>query len=442
MLCQTKFLTKVLATTPRNCCSQKFEIFFPSLSKLVLSQIIQFLYHGEVVSKCDEIYPEEILENLVEIFGFPDKIIAEALSSTKSDTLSPKVELTFTNSSKKIEKVIQVSKSDFNEVNYSNRNENAMDPRKSTEKPHSGTSNQNKNVINHQNLLETPDSDTLNQIEDAMNDQNSSELPDSGTSNQNENVTNHQSSSETPDSGTSNQNKNFMNHRNSPETPISGISNQEENAINRRNSSEKPNSGTSNQNKNALNQRNSSETPESGKKNQKLYSTSTIVKPKLLKVESDLSTNQRNTDSENPTALEKEHGSSSKRNNLENKIYVNPKKLELKKAVIVLDSIIESELMKEFGEKSKQTEESSKNKDEIPDFEEESGSKMDLEVHDVDLEKSKRENLFCECENCGVSLKSLKEWRAHKQDVHEEAKPFKCMFCSSKFNRIEHLRRG
>ena len=86
VLCQTKFLTKVLATTPRNCCSQKFEIFFPSLSKLVLSQIIQFLYHGEVVSKCDEIYPEEILENLVEIFGFPDKIIAEALSSTKSDT--------------------------------------------------------------------------------------------------------------------------------------------------------------------------------------------------------------------------------------------------------------------------------------------------------------------------------------------------------------------
>ena len=71
ILYQTKFLSEALLSAKNSCCLGTFELFFPSLSKGELSEIIQFLYFGQIKTMKSLNEKEIILENLVSLFGFP-----------------------------------------------------------------------------------------------------------------------------------------------------------------------------------------------------------------------------------------------------------------------------------------------------------------------------------------------------------------------------------
>ena len=68
LLYQTKFMLEILKSS--NCCSCKIEIFFPSLQKEDLKDMVKFLYTGEITYK-DQRDVHEVLVNLTNFLGFP-----------------------------------------------------------------------------------------------------------------------------------------------------------------------------------------------------------------------------------------------------------------------------------------------------------------------------------------------------------------------------------
>ena len=72
VLGQTKFLCSVLSNANGNCC-QELKIFCPC-SKDELEDMIGFLYEGKIQCDADTDFIK-ILENLTNIFGFPEKFV-------------------------------------------------------------------------------------------------------------------------------------------------------------------------------------------------------------------------------------------------------------------------------------------------------------------------------------------------------------------------------
>ena len=72
ILGQTKFLCSVLSNSNGSCC-QELEIFCPC-SNDELEDMCKFLYEGKIQCDVDTDFIK-ILENLTQIFGFPEKFV-------------------------------------------------------------------------------------------------------------------------------------------------------------------------------------------------------------------------------------------------------------------------------------------------------------------------------------------------------------------------------
>ena len=71
ILCQTKFMCKILSSSEGFCC-QNLEIFCPCPA-IELECMMKFLYEGQI--SCDtEEKCQQVLENLTTIFGFPKDV--------------------------------------------------------------------------------------------------------------------------------------------------------------------------------------------------------------------------------------------------------------------------------------------------------------------------------------------------------------------------------
>ena len=115
ILCQTKFMCKILSSTEGFCC-QNLEIFCPCPA-IELESMMKFLYEGQI--SCDtEKKCQQVLKNLTTIFGFPKDVemadntnekAANEIGIYKSENVSPSYVENYMNSNTTLDN------SDFND---------------------------------------------------------------------------------------------------------------------------------------------------------------------------------------------------------------------------------------------------------------------------------------------------------------------------------------
>ena len=115
ILCQTKFMCKILSSTEGFCC-QNLEIFCPCPA-IELESMMKFLYEGQI--SCDtEKKCQQVLKNLTTIFGFPKDVemadntnekAANEIGIYKSENVSPSYVVNYMNSNTTLDN------SDFND---------------------------------------------------------------------------------------------------------------------------------------------------------------------------------------------------------------------------------------------------------------------------------------------------------------------------------------
>ena len=92
ILGQTKFLRDILLSSKESCCKD-LEIFCPC-SKSDLEHMIKFLYSGGIVACNNDSF--RILENLIEVFGFPkEHLLPKLCLETENDIRSEETSFEF-----------------------------------------------------------------------------------------------------------------------------------------------------------------------------------------------------------------------------------------------------------------------------------------------------------------------------------------------------------
>ena len=115
ILCQTKFMCKILSSTEGFCC-QNLEIFCPCPA-IELECMMKFLYEGQISCDTEETC-QQVLKNLTTIFGFPKDVemadntnekAANEIGIYKSENVSPSYVENYMNSNTTLDN------SDFND---------------------------------------------------------------------------------------------------------------------------------------------------------------------------------------------------------------------------------------------------------------------------------------------------------------------------------------